>query len=68
MEINKVKQVYDDLKKYDYLAKDGDFISITKWFNGDGFDISINDTKHFILTYGQLDAINYLTKALEFEK
>lgn len=68
MKINKVKQVYDDLKKYDYLAKDNDFISITKWFNGDGFDISINDTIYFSLTYGQLYAINYLTKALEIEK
>lgn len=68
MEIKTVKTVYDDLNKYDYLAKDNDFISITKWSNGDGFDISMNDTIHFSLSYGQLEAINYLTKALDVEK
>lgn len=68
MEIKTVKTVYDDLNKYDFLAKDNDFISITKWSNGDGFDISMNDTIHFSLSYGQLEAINYLTKALDVEK
>lgn len=65
METVKRKSVNDNLQKYDYLAKDSDFIEVTEWANGEGWDISIND-KIIQLTMGQLDAINYLTKALEY--
>lgn len=57
--------VSDDLKKYYHLSKDGDFIEITEWSNGEGWDITIND-RHFHLTYGELDAINFLIKYLEY--
>lgn len=66
MDIQKVKNVIDDLNTYDYLAKKGDYISITEWSNGEGWDISINDSL-IHLTRGQLDAIIYLTKRLEYE-
>ena len=65
METVKRKSVNDNLQKYDYLAKDYEFIEVTEWRNGEGWDISIND-KIIQLTMGQLDAINYLTKALEY--
>lgn len=65
MEKVKRKSINDDLQKYDYLAKDYEFIEVTEWRNGEGWDISIND-KIIQLTVGQLDAINYLTKALEY--
>ena len=65
MEKVKRKSVNDNLQKYDYLAKDYEFIEVTEWRNGEGWDISIND-KIIQLTMGQLDAINYLTKALEY--
>jgi hypothetical protein len=58
------KSIFDDLRKYCYLAKEDDFIEITEWTNGEGWDISIND-KIFNLTDGQLRAINYLTMTLE---
>lgn len=57
--------ISDDLKKYCHLSKDGDFIEITEWSNGEGWDITIND-RHFHLTYGELDAINFLIKYLEY--
>ena len=63
MEKVKRKSVNDNLQKYDYLAKDYEFIEVTEWRNGEGWDISIND-KIIQLTVGQLDAINYLTKSL----
>lgn len=66
MEVKKVKQIYDNLKKYDYIAKDNDFITVTEWSNGEGYDICINE-KQFMLTQGQLDAINYLIRALDYE-
>ena len=47
------------------MAKDGDFIEVTEWTNGEGWDISIND-RLLHLTHGEFDAINYLTKVLEY--
>lgn len=67
MEFNNRKSVNDDLRKYDHLAKDSDFIEITEWTNGEGWDISIND-KTVSLTFGQLEAIKYLIKTLNYEK
>ena len=64
MEFNSRKSVNDKLKRYDYLAKDEDFIEITEWTNGEGYDITIND-KTISLTEGQLNAIDYLVKSLE---
>ena len=65
MEKVKRKSVNDNLQKYDYLAKDYEFIEVTEWRNGEGWDININD-KIIQLTIGQLDAINYLTKSLDY--
>lgn len=62
------KSVTDSLKKYDYLAKDSDFIEVTEWHNGEGWDISINDNKLISLTWGQLEAISYLVKSLDYNK
>ena len=67
MEIINKKSINDNLKKYDYLAKNDDFIEVTEWTNGEGYDITIND-KIISLTNGQLEAINYLTKSLEYSK
>ena len=56
------------LAKYKYyLAKEDAFIEVTEWTNGEGWDISIDD-KIFTLTSGQLEAINYLTKTLEYDR
>lgn len=65
MESSKRKSVHDDLNIYDYLAKKDDFIEVTEWTNGEGWDITIND-KIISLTEGQLNAINYLTKYLDY--
>lgn len=67
MEFNSRKSVNDKLKKYDYLAKDEDYIEIVEWTNGEGYDITINDDKIISLTIGQIDAINYLVKSLEYK-
>lgn len=56
--------VNDDLNKYCPIAKANDFIEITEQSNGEGWDVTIND-RHFHLTRGELEAINFLTKFLE---
>lgn len=57
------KSVSDLLKNYDHLAEANDFIEITEWANGEGWDIAFKN-RVIQLTYGELDAINFLTRAL----
>lgn len=64
MEFVERKSVNDKLRKYDHLAKDDDFIEITEWTNGEGWDVTINE-KQLLLTRGELEAIEYLTRSLD---
>lgn len=62
----------DSLSKYDYLRNKDEkaFIEVTEWGNQEGIDISIereNKSKLFSLTYGELAAINYLAKTIEYQ-
>ena len=71
MEKNTRKSVSDSLNKYDYLVNKDEhsFIEVTEWANGEGFDITIetkNKSRLMSLTAGELEAINYLTKSLEY--
>lgn len=66
MEIKGRKAVNEKLKVFDYLAGDSDFIEVTEWSNGEGWDIDLSENKHISLTIGELDAINYLTKYLDY--
>ena len=66
MKIGSRKSINDDLQKYDPLKNKFSFIEITEWTNGEGWDIAINE-KMFNLTHGELEAINYLVKALDYE-
>ena len=71
MEKNTRKAINDDLSKYDYLLNKDEhsFIEVTEWANGEGFDITIETktvSKLISLTIGELEAINYLTKSLEY--
>lgn len=66
-EIIQRKSINDNLRKYDHLAEENSFIEITEWGNGEGWDITIDD-RVISLTWGQLDAIQYLTLALQYQK
>lgn len=66
MEFSKQKNVLDKLKKYDYLADKGDYISVSEWANCEGFNIDLNGKQLIRLTNGELEAIYYLSKSLEF--
>ena len=65
MEITKVNQITDDLKKDTYSGKESDYITLTEWANGEGYDIDING-KLITLSDSELEAINYLTLALRY--
>lgn len=66
MKTGKRKAINGYLRKFDYLAKEDDFIEVTEWSNGEGISVTIN-MNTFELTFGQLDAINYLSQALKYE-
>lgn len=67
MEMKELKSVNDRLQKYDVFANaDSDYIEVIEWANGEGWDININGDKHISLSMGELEAINYLTKVLEY--
>lgn len=68
MEFNQRTSVKDDLRKYDHLANKDSIIQVTQWANGEGWDISIDDEPVISLTWGQLDAINYLVNTIQFQK
>ncbi len=68
MEFNARTSVKDDLRKYDHLANKDSIIQVTQWANGEGWDISIDDEPVISLTWGQLDAINYLTNTIQYQK
>jgi hypothetical protein len=64
MEKGTRKSIRDDLKTYCHLSKNHDYIELTEWSNGEGFDVDINSREKFSLTRGEFDAIRKLKKAL----
>lgn len=43
-----------------HFAKEHDFIEITEWYNGEGFDFNINGNSTTSLTWGQWAALQKL--------
>ena len=62
----KRKTVMTNLEPFDHLAKDYDFIEISQWYNGEGFDVEIStsNSQRFQLTWGEYDALKYLIKRM----
>lgn len=67
MESYKLNSIRENLRKFDYLAKEHDYIEVTEWRNGEGWNIDLNGTI-IQITDGQLRAINYLTQTLDYDK
>lgn len=62
--IERLRSITAKTKTFDYLAKESDYISVTEWSNGEGWDINLND-KMISISRGMLDAINFLTTAVD---
>jgi len=63
IETKQRKAKWAELKPYDVFADEGDYIEVTEWGNGEGFDVSTVISKHyqmFSLTYGQWEALQAL--------
>jgi hypothetical protein len=51
---------FTELKPYDHLAKEHDFIELCEWYNGEGFDVTFSDRKSISLTWGEFEALQAL--------
>jgi hypothetical protein len=61
--INNRKAKFMELKSYCTFAKDNDYIEVTEWSNGEGYDVTISntgETKHLSLTIGEFEALTVL--------
>ena len=63
---NKRKAVFEPLKDYCSFAGNNDFVEITDWSNGEGFDVDVQSklSARFQLTYGEWDLIVKLVEYL----
>ncbi len=71
IKINNRRSAFVELKDFCYLTnKDsGDFIEVTEWTNGEGFDVTVSAHKEqqFTLTWGEYRALKKLIKILDDE-
>jgi hypothetical protein len=54
------KAKFTELKAYCHHSKEHDYMEVTEWSNGEGFDININDKKHISLSWGEYEALQAL--------
>ena len=62
--IERLRSITAKTKTFDYIANESDYISVTEWSNGEGWDICINDNV-IQISRGELEAINFLTTAVD---
>lgn len=61
------KAAFTELKQFCHLSKEHDFVEVTEWHNGEGFDINVSSSidSFMSVSYGQFNAIKSLIKELE---
>lgn len=67
---NKRRSDMVDLKDFCVFGRKDDYVEVTEWANGEGYDVSmitITGEKIFSLTHGEFDALKYLIKDLRSE-
>lgn len=66
MEYAEKTVVIDNLQKYCYFAGAEDYIEVSVWESGEGFDIRIKD-KLYTFTDGELDAMSHLRNCIRYK-
>jgi hypothetical protein len=63
----KLEGAFVSLADYDATTKGDDFMEISMWHNGEGFDVILNSQgeQRFGLTWGQYKALKTLVKELD---
>ena len=56
IEVSKRRAVFAELKGYCHLSSDNDYMEVTEWSNGEGYDVCIDrksGSEKFSLTHGE---------------
>jgi hypothetical protein len=63
----KLEAAFVSLADYDATIKGDDFMEMSMWHNGEGFDVILNSNgeQRFGLTWGQYKALKMLVKELD---
>ena len=64
----KLDAAFTLLQKFDHCAKPNDFIEVSLWHNGEGFDAHLssnNSCQSIKLTWGEFKALKKLIKELD---
>ena len=57
------KSKFAKLQPYDFFSGNDDYIEVTEWANGEGFDVALcakGGNENFSLTWGQWEAVQSL--------
>ena len=55
----KLDAAFASLREFDHLAKPDDFIEVSLWHNGEGFDVTVNN-RIVSYTWGQWECLQVL--------
>jgi hypothetical protein len=63
----KLDAAFTPLQKFDHCSQPDDFLEVSLWHNGEGFDahLSSHGDQHFQLTWGQFRALKKLVKEVD---
>ena len=63
MDMYERKAKFTEIKPYCHTAKEHDFMEVTEWYNGEGFDVSMSSSSRnatFSLTWGEWECLQAL--------
>jgi hypothetical protein len=63
IQTSKRKALFSELKKYCHHSGDNDYMEVTEWSNGEGYDVCIdrkNSSDKFSITYGEIELLMVL--------
>jgi len=52
--------LFTELQEFDFFAKEHDFMEVTHWYNGEGFDVMLSTSsgeQRFSLSWGEYAAL-----------
>lgn len=63
----KLDAAFASLQPFDHLSKPDDFIEVSLWNNGEGFDAHLSGSieQHIHLSWGEFKALKRLVKELD---
>lgn len=63
IKVDSRRSIFSELKDYCYFSKAEDYMEVTEWSNGEGYDIEIQSNvgnQKFSLTYGEYELLQVL--------